>query len=70
MSNPFAGLLALLRAEPIQAQAMVQTGVALGCAFGLGLSAQQIAAIIAFTASVLAFVTRQAVTPNANLPQS
>lgn len=70
MTNPLSGLVALLRAEPIQAQAMVQTGVALGCAFGLKFTPEQIAAVIAFTASVLAFVTRKAVTANVNLPQS
>jgi hypothetical protein len=68
--NPFARAMAMLRAEPIQAQAMVQTGVALGCAFGLSFSAVQIAAVVAFTASVLAFVTRQAVTPMVSLPSA
>lgn len=69
MTDYFGGFIRLLRAEPIQAQACVQTSVALGCAFGSNLSPEQIAAVIAFTASVLAFITRRAVTPNGNVPQ-
>jgi hypothetical protein len=54
----------LLRSEPVAAQGMMQTTLALVCAFGLGLTAYQIGAILAFSAAVLTFVTRRLVTPN------
>ena len=61
-------LLDMIQSEPVAAQALVQSGIALGCAFGLHMTADQIAATLAFTATALAFFTRKAVTPNAKLP--
>jgi hypothetical protein len=64
MTNPFAALWSLVRNEPVGAQGVVQTGIALGTAFGLGWNPTQIGATMAFTAALLGFLVRSAVTPN------
>ena len=38
-------------------------GIALGVSFGLNLSADQVGAIVAFSAAVLGLIARQKVTP-------
>lgn len=53
----------ILGREPILFLAAVQTAVALVAAFGLKLSAEQIAAITAFTAAVLGVIARSKVSP-------
>lgn len=50
--------------EPAMILGLVQTGIALSVTFGLHLSAEQIGAIMAFSASILALWTRSKVTPN------
>ena len=50
--------------EPVMFMALVQTALALGISFGLNLSADQTAGIMAFSAAVLGFVARSQVTPN------
>lgn len=62
--NPFAALWSLITKEPVGAQAVVQTGIALGTAFGLGWNATQIGATMAFSTALFGFLTRAAVTPN------
>lgn len=49
--------------EPVLVQGVVQTVLALVLAFGVDLSNEQVGAILAVTAAVLALVTRQTVTP-------
>ena len=49
--------------EPVLVLAFVQTAIALVAAFGLNLSAEQIAGILGFTAAVLGLVVRSKVTP-------
>jgi hypothetical protein len=53
----------LIKKEPVAFQAVVQTGLALSVAFGTSLSSGQVGAIMAFTAALLAFITRRAVNP-------
>jgi hypothetical protein len=50
--------------EPVIVASVVQSGLALGMAFGLHLTPEQIASILAFTGTVLALLARAAVTPN------
>lgn len=57
---------ALIQAEPVAAQGIVQAGIAMLCGFGLNWSGQQIALVMTFSAAVLAFVTRKTVTANVN----
>lgn len=57
-------LLALIKDEPVLFQAAIQAGLAMGMSFGLSLSVEQMGTVMAFTAAVLAFVTRTHVTPN------
>lgn len=54
--------------EPVLAQGVVVSGVALGSAFGLGLSGEQVGAITGFTAAVLMFLTRRYVSPIGGTP--
>lgn len=49
--------------EPVLVQGVVQTVLALVLAFGADLSNEQVGAILAVTAAVLALVTRRTVTP-------
>lgn len=56
----------ILGREPILILAAVQATIALVAAFGLQLSAEQIAALVAFSAAVLGVIARQRVTPTAS----
>ncbi len=53
-----------IKQEPVAFQAVIQMGLAMFVSFGLGLSGEQTGAIMAFTAAILAFFTRQHVTSN------
>lgn len=57
------GILDRIRQEPALVVGFVQTCIVLGVSFGLSLSQEQTAAILAFTAASLAFVTRSQVSP-------
>ena len=57
------GLWALIKKWPVRFQALVVAGIALGSAFGLDWNGVQVAAVTAFSAAVLSFLTEQAVTP-------
>ena len=57
-------LLELIKANPAVFQGVIQAFIALVMSFGIGLTAEQVGSITAFTAVVLAFVTRSQVTPN------
>lgn len=56
--------IALIKSEPILFQALIQTGIAMFMAFGLGITVEQMGAVMAFTAAVCAFIARAQVTPN------
>lgn len=56
-------LNALIQREPVMTMAVVQTGLALAMSFGFSLTAQQVGAIMAFTAAVLGWIVRQKVSP-------
>ena len=60
-------MLDRIRREPALVTGLVSAVIALGAAFGLDLSGEQTGAIMAVTAAVLAVVTRQSVTPNADV---
>ena len=53
----------LLNAEPVAIAGLVQAGLALVVSFGLQLSPEQIGAIMAFTAALLAVLVRRKVSP-------
>lgn len=52
-----------IKNEPAVVLGLVQAIIALVVAFGLDLTGEQTASILAVTAAVLAFVVRQRVTP-------
>lgn len=52
-----------IRSEPVLVTGLVQAVLALVASFGLDLSTDQIGAILAVTAAVLAFIARSKVTP-------
>lgn len=56
----------LILQEPVYTQALVVAAIAMGTAFGLGWNGAQVGAVSAFSAALLAFLTKQAVTPLAN----
>lgn len=49
--------------EPVMAMALIQAAIALGASFGLALTGEQVGAVTAFSAALLAFITRAQVTP-------
>jgi hypothetical protein len=61
--NALAGFWGLIKRWPVRAQAIVVALLALATAFGLNWTAEQVAAVIAVSASLLAFFTEAAVTP-------
>ncbi len=54
---------ALIKAEPVRFAAALQAVIALGTAFGLSLSGQQVGAIMAAEGAIVLFFVRGAVTP-------
>ncbi len=57
-----------IRDEPVAFQWMLQTALVGGTAYGLRLTPDQLVATLTFTAAVLSFFTRRAVTPNGKVP--
>ena len=52
-----------MKTEPALIMAAIQAGLALAVSFGLGLSAEQVGAVMALAAAIFGIVTRQNVTP-------
>jgi hypothetical protein len=61
-------LLDTIKAEPVLAQGVVVAAVAMGSAFGLGFTGEQVGAVTSFTASVLMLITRRYVSPLGGTP--
>lgn len=57
-------LFARIKEEPSMFQGVLQAAIALAVSFGVGLTGDQVGALLAFTAILLAFLTRSQVTPN------
>jgi uncharacterized membrane protein YjjP (DUF1212 family) len=66
IKTAFSRLWTRVLEEPVYTQALVVAGIAMGTAFGLSWDGTQVGAVTAFSAAVLAFMTRQAVTPLEN----
>jgi hypothetical protein len=60
-------LTAFLQREPVWIAALVRQGITVGVAFGLKLSAEQIAVLMGFVELVTTIVSRAYTTPNARL---
>lgn len=60
----------LFQTEPALVLGFVQAAIALGVSFGLSLSAEQIGALLAFSAAGLSLGVRRMVTPVASLEPS
>lgn len=58
----------IVKQEPAFVMGVVQAVLGLAVAFGLGLSAEQVGALLAATAAVLSLVTRRMVSPVAATP--
>lgn len=63
MLDLWNGLVERVNAEPVMVLAVIQAALALGVSFGLGLSGEQVGAILALTAAILGLIARQKVTP-------
>jgi nitrate/nitrite transporter NarK len=59
----WGGLTDRLSAEPVFVQGVVVALISLVTSFGLGLTAEQVGAIVAFSAAILSLVARSKVTP-------
>jgi len=57
------GIWSRITGEPTMVLALVQAVIVLGISFGLSLTVEQTAAILAITAVVLGLITRSVVTP-------
>jgi hypothetical protein len=60
------GIKRLIQQEPVLLMGLVQSGIAMLTAFGLGWTAEQVALVLAFTQTLLSVVARTLVTPNAS----
>lgn len=60
------GIAGRINRHPVRAQALVQAIIGVATAFGLNWDVVQVAAVMVLSASVLAFLTEQAVTPTAS----
>jgi hypothetical protein len=54
---------AIMSREPVMALAVLEAGLALGIGFGLALSGEQVALILAFVAALFGFAQRKFVSP-------
>ena len=61
-----ARLWTLIRQQHVYCQGVIQAILALAVSFGLHISGEQVGALTAVTAAVLAFVTQTQVTPIVN----
>lgn len=57
----------ILGREPALLLGLVQAGLSLAIGFGLNLTGDQVALIMAFTSALFAVIVRQNVTPNVSL---
>ena len=64
----YSRLWSLVAAEPVAAQGLIQAFLVMGEAFGLHLTAGQMASINVFVAAALAFILRRHVVPLSRLP--
>jgi hypothetical protein len=63
MLDLWNGLVERVNGEPVMVLAVVQATLALATSFGLGLSGEQVGAILAVSAAILGLIARQKVTP-------
>lgn len=56
-----------IQEEPMMVMTVIQGGIGLFTAFGLGLTGEQVGAIMFFSGAILSFITRKMVTPNTKL---
>ena len=54
-----------MRKEPVLGGALISVAVALAAAFGWELAAEEVASTVSVVATIVAFVQRKLVTPNA-----
>lgn len=55
--------VSFLSREPVAVQAVVQAAIAMAMGFGMNITTEQMGLILVFTATLLALITRQQVTP-------
>jgi hypothetical protein len=63
MNAILSGVIARVMHEPVMTQGLVVGAVGLGTSFGLGLDAEQVGALTAFSAVLLSWLTRKRVSP-------
>lgn len=63
LGNIWAGIWGRVTGEPVMSLAIIQMGLALAVSLGLHWSAEQVGAVVAFSAAVLGWVARSKVTP-------
>ena len=63
MTDIWNGIWSRITGEPVMTLAIIQMALALFVSFGLQLSGEQVGAIVAFSAAVLAWIARSKVSP-------
>jgi hypothetical protein len=63
IKGAIAAVWGLVLRHPVRAQGLVQGIIGVATAFGLGWTAEQVGAVMVLSATLLAFLTEQAVTP-------
>lgn len=67
MSNPFKGIVALVKREPAVLLSLAGAGIGVGADFGLHLSASQQRGVYSGVAAITGFLIRATVTPTSSV---
>jgi len=63
MTTLWNGIWSRITQEPVMTLAIIQMALALFVSFGLQLSGEQVGALVAFSAAILAWIARSKVSP-------
>lgn len=66
LRNMWAGIWSRIKDEPVATGGIVQMGIAMFVAFGLGWTGEQVGAVVALSAALLSWIARKQTTPTAN----
>ena len=63
MRTIWDGIWSRITGEPVMTLAIIQMALALAVSFGLGLTGEQVGAVVAFSAAILGWIARSKVSP-------
>ena len=63
MRTIWDGIWSRITGEPVMTLAIIQMALALAVSFGLGLTGEQVGAVVVFSAAILGWIARSKVSP-------